>query len=89
MDMQERSRYWLRRGHFQTSHSWFTKLVKTGGKLIGLSKPMGTVSFNYQFFFQNSFQIQKIWKTVGKLFFGPVNRYFRPVNCQFLPGNRI
>jgi hypothetical protein len=47
---QERSRYWLRHGHFQTSHSWFTKLVETGGKSADLPKPSGTVLFNHRVF---------------------------------------
>jgi hypothetical protein len=41
---------------------WFTKPLKTGGKPVGLPKPPRCGFGKPPVFFQNSFEIQKIWK---------------------------
>jgi hypothetical protein len=75
------------------SRARFTKPVKTGGKPVGLPKPLGCGFGKPPVFISKLIQkFEKIHKTRKPLvnrFLGPVNRYLRSVNRQFLPKIRI
>jgi hypothetical protein len=66
---------WPRQAGHVATQSWFTKPVNTGGKPVGLPKPLGAVSVNHRFFFKIRSKFKKFekfikTKTVEKPFSG-------------------